>query len=54
MNYQELADLIEKLRNVPEVDLLELLELSSEELLEFCIDRVFELQSKLYRYVETQ
>lgn len=44
-------ELLEELRKVDEVTLLELLEINSEDLLDAFLDRVRENKDRLYKYV---
>lgn len=54
MTYAELKPLLEKLREMDEVSLIELLELSSEDIVDFCIDHIIENQEKLNLYVKDE
>lgn len=47
-----MSELIEELRKIDEITLLELLEISSEDLIDAFLDRVRENKDKLYKYVE--
>lgn len=47
-----MSELIEALRKVDEITLLELLEVTSEELVDAFLDRIVENKDKLYKYVE--
>lgn len=44
-------ELIARLREVDEVTLLEILEITSEELVDAFLDKIVENKEKLYRYV---
>ena len=45
------SELIEQLRMVDEITLLELLELTTEDLIDAFLDKIHENQSKLTKYV---
>ena len=45
------TELIEELRKIDEVSLLELLEITSEDIVDAFLDRISENQSKLLQYI---
>jgi hypothetical protein len=48
MTYTEILPLLEKLRQLDEIVLLELLEITTEDLVDTFIDRILENQDKFY------
>lgn len=48
MSYTEIQPLLEKLRQLDEVSILELLEISTEDLLDAFVDKVLDNQAKIY------
>jgi len=54
MTYAELKPLLEKLRELDEIALIELLELTSEDIVDACIDLIIEKQEKLIEYVKDE
>lgn len=45
-------ELLEELRKIDEVTLLELLEVTSEEIIDAFLDRIVDNKEKLYKYVQ--
>lgn len=54
MSYNDLSDLRNKLADLDEVTLIELLELNTDDILDMCWDRVQTLQHKLFQYVKEE